>query len=158
MSFRPRDLMTHPRRGATDKIFLPLPKHGIIYSTLQCGADDFSISMFLLGFLKHIENSALNNGFLSLSREPMDTIYNLCYLQRALRNTSVNGRIKMATGMAVIKMAATRVMQCRCDSVFLKAGKCGWCSASKGTFVGRKYPPPWCSETSFMLLFWRRHS
>lgn len=64
-SFRLKDLMTHPRR-ATDKIFtLPLtPKHRIIYSTQQCGTDDFSISMFLLGFLKHIETPALSNGFL----------------------------------------------------------------------------------------------
>lgn len=65
-SFRLKDLMTHPRRRATDKIFtLPLsPKHRIIYSTRQHGADDFSIFMFLLGFLKHIETPALSNGFL----------------------------------------------------------------------------------------------
>lgn len=68
-SFRPGDLMTHPRRGATDKIFFFLsPKHRIIYSTLQHSAEDFSMSMFLLGFLKHIETSSLSNGFFWLSR------------------------------------------------------------------------------------------
>ena len=48
-------------QGATDKTFLLLPKQGIIYSTLQGSADDFSISIFLLGFLKHTETSALSN-------------------------------------------------------------------------------------------------
>lgn len=50
-SCRPGDLMTHPRWGATDKIFSSLsPWHRIIYSTAQLRADDFSISIFLLGF------------------------------------------------------------------------------------------------------------
>lgn len=48
-------------QGGTDKTFLLLPKQGIIYSTLQGSADDFSISIFLLGFLKHTETSALSN-------------------------------------------------------------------------------------------------
>lgn len=70
---------------------LPLPsslhslKRRIIDSTLQCRADDFSISTHLLGFPKRARTSTLSSTFFFFSfptvQEPMDTIYNLAYLQ-----------------------------------------------------------------------------
>lgn len=116
-SFGPRDLMTHPRRGATDKIFffyLVSLKHRIIYSPSQRSADDFSISMFLLGFLKHTETSTLSNGFF-LTVEGAHG-YNLqppLSPERTVEYTSVNSCIKMATGTAITQMEATRVKQQR---------------------------------------------
>lgn len=126
-SFGPRDLMTHPRRGATDKIFFYLVslKHRIIYSPSQRSADDFSISMFLLGFLKHTETSTLSNGFfLTVEGAHGYNLQPLLSPERTVEYTSVNSCIKMATGTAIPQMEATRVKQqrsviCFCFFVFL---------------------------------------
>lgn len=93
---------------------------------MQCCTTDFSISMFLLGFLKHIEASALSNGFFLTAEVAYR--YNLQPLlssESTMECPSVNSCIKITTGMAINKMLATCVMQWRSDSVSEKAEKLG---------------------------------